>query len=183
MRAAAMFHCHFHGPAPIRPTTQWFGRERWQPTGAVRRVRHPRRPIRRPQGRVRLSLRWKVGNATILSSSGNKKISNYVVDTPYMIMTSYPRTHRYRLYVDMHLFHLAIGYCSFAGFAAFVWTELLLLSTAASVHPALMVHHLELSGRRLWCVIVIITAMHACVRTYVNVPAHTTLQNIYTQFM
>eukprot|EP00731_Ephydatia_muelleri_P008073 Em0004g411a len=43
-----------------------------------------------------------------------------------------------RLYADMHLFHLATGYCSFAGIAAFVLTEVLLVAMAVAVHPALM---------------------------------------------
>eukprot|EP00731_Ephydatia_muelleri_P035959 Em0184g4a len=44
-----------------------------------------------------------------------------------------------RLFVDLHLVHFAFGYFNLAGIATFILIELLLLSMAVSVHPALMV--------------------------------------------
>eukprot|EP00731_Ephydatia_muelleri_P035958 Em0184g3a len=42
------------------------------------------------------------------------------------------------LFVDLHLVHFAFGYFNLAGIATFILIELLLLSMAVSVHPALM---------------------------------------------
>ena len=48
-----------------------------------------------------------------------------------------------RLFVDLHLVHFAFGYFNLAGIATFILIELLLLSMAVSVHPALMVTRRE----------------------------------------